>query len=62
MISQQFGKYHGTQLANRVSAIRTFHNPYIAHQEKQLTDIEQAREELWNCISGLAAIYEARHG
>ena len=61
VISRQFVRYNNSQLAIRVNEIRGFRNTYIAHQEKELLDIEQTREELRNWISGLAAIYKAHN-
>jgi type III restriction enzyme len=58
-VRKHFGKYGTTKLLERVNQIRTTRNSYVAHQEKELTDPAQARTELRNWISGLAAIYKA---
>lgn len=58
-VSKNFAKFNGSQLGDQVNSIRAFRNSYIAHQEKELTDIVLARNELRNWISGLATIYNA---
>ncbi len=60
-IRQRFAPWKGSQLAARLDHIKEFRNTYIAHQEHELTDVELARTELRNWISGLAAIYRAHH-
>ncbi|HPL70216.1 MAG TPA: DEAD/DEAH box helicase family protein [Brevefilum sp.] len=60
-IREQFGKFNRSQLCERVDHIRAFRNKYIAHQEEgvELTDVEFARVELKNWITGLSAIHKS---
>ena len=57
-IRNKFGKFRNTKLFERIDHIRAFRNTYIAHQDEHniLTDLEQAKVELKNWISGLSAM------
>lgn len=60
-IREEFGRFNRSQLCERVNHIRAFRNKYIAHQEEdtELNDVEFARVELKNWITGLSAIHKA---
>jgi len=57
-IRNQFGRFRTSKLFDRIEHIRNFRNTYIAHQDENnpLTDLEQAKVELKNWISGLSAM------
>jgi type III restriction enzyme len=61
LISRQFAQYSTSQLGSQVDEIRKFRNTFIAHQEQELKDVEEARTQLRNWISGLAEIYKAHY-
>jgi len=58
-IKKNFAKFSDTDLCEAVRAITDFRNNYIAHQEKELTDINTAKEGLAKWINGLYQIYFA---
>jgi type III restriction enzyme len=61
-VKQSFSRFKTKEnLYNAVKEIYDFRNTYIAHQEKELSDIEIAREGLIKWISGLYQIYFAHH-
>jgi len=55
-IHRHFSRFRTTQLPERIDHIRQVRNTFVAHEEEQLLDPEQARTELHNWISGLAAL------
>lgn len=61
VIREKFAKYNNSMLFDRVEQIRNFRNTYVAHQSEdaEMTDAEQAKVELKNWITGLAAIHHA---
>ena len=60
-IRQSFSKFNNTDLYDIVKKITDFRNNYIAHQDKELTDINIAREGLINWVRGLYNIYFTHH-
>ena len=58
-IREKFGKFNASHLCDRVNHIREFRNKYVAHQKEdaELTDVEFAKVELKNWITGLNAIH-----
>ncbi|MBI5057730.1 MAG: DEAD/DEAH box helicase family protein [Nitrospirae bacterium] len=58
---QSFFRFGKEGLYGTVKDIYDFRNTYIAHQEKELTDIDTAREGLMKWIRGLYQIYFAHH-
>ncbi|RJQ43842.1 MAG: restriction endonuclease subunit R [Nitrospiraceae bacterium] len=58
---QSFFRFGKEGLYGTVKEIYDFRNTYIAHQEKELTDIDTAREGLMKWIRGLYQIYFAHH-
>ena len=43
-----------------VEGINDFRNTYIAHQEKELTDVETVKKELKKWIEGLKTLAEIK--
>ncbi|MBI5739317.1 MAG: restriction endonuclease subunit R, partial [Nitrospirae bacterium] len=60
-IKQSFAKFNDSDLFDTVRAITEFRNTYIAHQEKDLTDINAVRKGLISWITGIYKIYFAHH-
>ncbi|PIQ93093.1 MAG: hypothetical protein COV68_11645 [Nitrospirae bacterium CG11_big_fil_rev_8_21_14_0_20_41_14] len=60
-IKKSFATFNETDLFDTVQAITDFRNNYIAHQEKELTDINIAREGLIAWIMGIYKIYFTHH-
>ena len=60
-IKKSFSKFNETDLYDIVKAMTDFRNTYVAHQDKELTNINIAREGLIKWISGLYQIYFAHH-
>ncbi len=60
-IKQSFSKFNNSDLYDSVQQITNFRNSYIAHQEKELTDINTVREGLISWITGIYKIYFAHH-
>jgi type III restriction enzyme len=60
-IKKNFAKFNETGLFDTVEAITDFRNNYIAHQEKELTDINIAREGLIAWVMGIYKIYFTHH-
>ena len=60
-IRKSFAKFNGTDLFDTVKAITDFRNNYIAHQEKELIDINIAREGLIAWVMGIYKIYFTHH-
>ncbi len=58
-IRESFTKFTKTDLFDTVKSIADFRNNYIAHQEKELSDISTAKEGLAKWIVGLYKIYFA---
>jgi len=58
-INQSFSKFTNTDLLGTVKAISDFRNNYVAHQEKELSDISIAKDGLAKWIVGLYKIYFA---
>ncbi len=46
-----------TDLLDRVDEIYSFRNEYIAHQEKELSDKDTARQAMCDWIEGLKTIW-----
>jgi type III restriction enzyme len=59
-VEKNFNQFNKSNLAERVAAIRNFRNTYIAHQEKELTNAELAKNELGNWIGGLIALHNTK--
>lgn len=60
-IKQSFSKFNETNLYDTVKAMTDFRNTYVAHQDKELTDINTAREGLAHWVQGLYKVYFAHH-
>jgi len=60
-IKQSFSKFNETDLYDTVKAMTDFRNTYVAHQNKELTDIETTRKGLAHWVQGLYKIYFAHH-
>ena len=60
-IRKSFSKFNDTDLHVTVRDINDIRNKYIAHQEKELTDIKTAKEGLTKWVNGLFKIYFAHH-
>jgi type III restriction enzyme len=60
-IKKSFAKFNDTDLYDTIKAITDLRNNYIAHQEKELTDINIAREGLIAWVIGLYKIYFMHH-
>jgi type III restriction enzyme len=60
-IRKSFAKFNGTDLFDTVKAITDFRNNYIAHQEKELTDMNVTREGLIAWVMGIYKIYFTHH-
>ena len=60
-IRQGFSKFNDTTLYDTVKTITDFRNTYIAHQGKELTDIEMAKEGLKAWTAGINRLYFAHH-
>jgi type III restriction enzyme len=60
-IRQGFSKFNETDLYDTVKIITDFRNTYIAHQEKELTDIELAKEGLKAWTAGINRLYFVHH-
>lgn len=59
-IRNKFSKFNPSKLSERIDHIRNFRNTYVAHQDENnvLNDVEQAKVELKNWISGLSAVHK----
>jgi len=55
----QFKVAGGRELFYMVNDINEFRNTYVAHQEKELNDVNQAREQLKKWINGLKLLSTA---
>ena len=60
-IKKSFANFNEIGLLDTVKAITDFRNNYIAHQEKELTDINIARKGLITWIMGIYEIYFTHH-
>lgn len=60
-IKKSFEKIDNSDLYVTVKAITDLRNSYIAHQEKELTDINLARKGLIAWVIGIYKIYFAHH-
>lgn len=60
-IKKSFAKFNDSDLYDTVRAITDLRNNYIAHQEKELTDINIAREGLIAWVMGIYKIYFTHH-
>ncbi|MEW6110022.1 MAG: DEAD/DEAH box helicase family protein [Nitrospirota bacterium] len=60
-VKQSFSKFNETDLYDTVKAMTDFRNSYVAHQDKELTDIKTAREGLALWVQGLYKVYFAHH-
>jgi type III restriction enzyme len=60
-IKRRFMKYNETDLYETLKEINGFRNTYVAHQEKQLSDLKMAKEGLILWVLGLYRIYTAHH-
>lgn len=60
-VKKSFAKFNETDLYDTVKAITDLRNNYIAHQEKELTDINIAREGLIAWVMGIYKIYYTHH-
>ncbi|MBI5676339.1 MAG: DEAD/DEAH box helicase family protein [Nitrospirae bacterium] len=60
-VKQSFSRFGNDGLYGTVKEIYDFRNTYIAHQEKELNDIEIAREGLIKWIEGMYQIYFSHH-
>lgn len=58
-VIRSFSKFTNTDLLGTVKAISDFRNNYVAHQEKELSDISVAKDGLAKWIVGLYKIYFA---
>jgi len=56
-----FSKFNDSGLDDAVKDIYDFRNSYIAHQDKELTDIRIAKDGLTHWVHGLCKIYFAHH-
>lgn len=60
LVYQQFSRFAGSQLPERIQKIRKFRNANVAHQElEESIDMEATKIELKNWTTGLAAIHKA---
>lgn len=59
VIKKQFAHFAKVDLLETVKSIAEFRNNYIAHQEKELTDISIAKSGLAQWVVGLYKIYFA---
>lgn len=60
-VKKRFSKFNESDLYDTVKNIYDFRNSYIAHQEKELTDINLARKGLITWILGICKIYFMHH-
>jgi len=60
-VKQYFSKINESDLYDIVKSIYDFRNTYIAHQDKELTDIKTTKEGLAHWVQGLCKIYFAHH-
>src|SRR3990167_2040063 len=60
-VKQYFSKIRSEELYDIVKSIYDFRNTYIAHQDKELTDIKIAKEGLAHWVQGLYKIYMSHH-
>lgn len=60
-VKKSFSKFNQTDLYDTVKGIYDFRNTYIAHQDKELTDIKTAKEGLAHWVQGLYKIYMSHH-
>ncbi len=60
-IRKRFSPLDGPEFHKLIDELRDFRNTYVAHQEKDLTDREQARTALSQWIEGLLRIYRLHH-
>ncbi len=60
-VKRCFSKFNESDLYDTVKNIYDFRNTYIAHQEKDLTDISTVRKGLTGWIIGIYKIYFAHH-
>lgn len=60
-VRKSLAKFNDTDLYDTVKAMTDFRNNYIAHQEKELTDINIAQEGLNLWIRGIYKIYFMHH-
>ena len=56
-IRQSFSKFNDTDLYDTIKKVSEIRNKYVAHQEKELTDIKVAKDGLATWITGLSKIY-----
>jgi type III restriction enzyme len=60
-IKQRFGGIATKEFVKEIEHINAFRNSYIAHQEKELDDVSQAREALKEWSRGLYDIWKVHH-
>lgn len=60
-LRKSFAKFNDSDLYDTIKAITDLRNNYIAHQEKELTDINIAREGLIAWVMGIYKIYFTHH-
>ena len=58
-IKQKFQVKGGRDLLGAVTEINDFRNAYVAHQEKELTDVRLTEKHLQKWINGLSAVASA---
>ncbi|MEZ5358282.1 MAG: DEAD/DEAH box helicase family protein [Candidatus Zixiibacteriota bacterium] len=58
-IKDHFGGESDSDLYTKVERVNAFRNQYIAHPEKELTDVEMAKEELGYWINAINGIFIA---
>jgi type III restriction enzyme len=61
VIRQCFSRLNEADLYDTVKSIYDFRNTYIAHQDKELTDIKTTKEGLAHWVQGLYKIYMSHH-
>lgn len=60
-VRQRFLPYASVELSKEINEIKDFRNTCVAHQEKEITDPEKAKEALKGWINGLLRIYRLHH-
>ena len=60
-IKKHFGPIAAPEFVKKIEHINAFRNRYVAHQEKELQDVAEAREALKDWSNGLYDIWQAHH-
>ncbi len=60
-ITKRFSLFGEPDFYQMIEELRDFRNTYVAHQEKDLTDIDMAHAALIKWIGGLLRIYRFHH-